>query len=428
MTSTLIRAQPVDDRRVLRLLVARFPLIVFALLLVYLSVSSEFFLEWRNISSILRQSAPDAILAAGLAVVVTAGGDDIVSGGIDISLPAAATLGVGILSDQLVGGRPIGLAMLLAAAAVVAVGVVNSLLVIRVGLTPLLATLASWVAVVGITKWVTNNRRITVDNPFINEVRDGTLAAVPIPAVFALCVLVVFTFWVHRTRFGLQLQASGGSRAAAEISGLNPDYYLARAFVIASLARGGRGSGADGPGLGTVARHRGAAVAGHGAGDVRRRSVLASPGGDGARSDARSPAGQGAGKRLPAPQRRHLQGRNAQGHPDPDRGGQRRAGRWAAAVRAHGAPETADGQGTATAPPSWPARLAVLVSRYGFLAVFAGFVVFFAVRTDAFLNSSNLVNILEGNSVLLIVALAMTLVVASGGIDLSIGIAIDFGG
>ena len=236
MTSTLVRAQPVDARRALRLLVARFPLIVFALLLVYLSVSSEFFLEWRNVSSILRQSAPDAILAAGLAVVVTAGGDDIVSGGIDISLPAAATLGVGILSDQLVAGRPAVVAMLLAAAAIVAVGVANALLVVKVGLTPLLATLASWVAVVGITKWATNNRRITVDNPFINEVRDGTVAAMPIPAVFALGVLIVFSFWVHRTRFGLQLQASGGSRAAAQISGLNPDYYLARAFVIASLA------------------------------------------------------------------------------------------------------------------------------------------------------------------------------------------------
>ena len=236
MTATVVRARPVDGRRVLRLLIARFPLVVFALLLVYLSVRSEFFLEWRNISSILRQSAPDAILAAGLAVVVTAGGDDIVSGGIDISLPAAATLGVGILSDQLVDGRNLVVALLLAAAAVVAVGMANALLVVKVSLTPLLATLASSVAVVGITKWATNNRRITVDHPFINGVRDGTVASVPLPAVFALGVLAVFSFWVHRTRFGLQLQASGGSRAAAEISGLNPDYYLARAFVIASFA------------------------------------------------------------------------------------------------------------------------------------------------------------------------------------------------
>lgn len=69
-----------------------------------------------------------------------------------------------------------------------------------------------------------------------------------------------------------------------------------------------------------------------------------------------------------------------------------------------------------------------LLSRYGFLAVFLGFFIFFATRSDAFLNSSNLVNILEGNAILLVAALGMTLVVASGGIDLSIGIAIDFGG
>ena len=68
------------------------------------------------------------------------------------------------------------------------------------------------------------------------------------------------------------------------------------------------------------------------------------------------------------------------------------------------------------------------LARYAFLIVFAAVAVFFAVRTDAFLNGSNLVNILEGYSILLIAALGMTLVVAAGGIDLSIGIAIDFGG
>ena len=94
-------------------------------------------------------------------------------------------------------------------------------------------------------------------------------------------------------------------------------------------------------------------------------------------------------------------------------------------MNAQGTPEP---PGAGAAPASWLAGLAGLASRYGFLAVFAAFVVFFAIRTDAFLNPSNLVNILEGNSVLLIAALAMTLVVASGGIDLSIGIAIDFGG
>lgn len=236
MTSAIAPAKRLDVRDALRFVIARFPIIVFAVLLLYLSVNSEFFLEWRNISNILRQSAPDAILAAGLAVVVMAGGDDVVVGGIDISLPAAATLGVGVLSKQLIAGFSLTPALLLMAGAVLAVGLVNAFLVVTVRLTPLLATLATSVAVVGITRWVTDNSRLTVDNGFIDEVRDGTVAGLPIPAALALGVFVVFGFWVHRTAFGAHLQAAGGNRAAAEISGLRPSRYLGASFVMGSLA------------------------------------------------------------------------------------------------------------------------------------------------------------------------------------------------
>lgn len=65
--------------------------------------------------------------------------------------------------------------------------------------------------------------------------------------------------------------------------------------------------------------------------------------------------------------------------------------------------------------------------RYGFLIIIAGFFAFFALYTGSFLNPSNLLNIVEGSSILLILALGMTLVVALGGIDLSVGIAFDMG-
>lgn len=65
--------------------------------------------------------------------------------------------------------------------------------------------------------------------------------------------------------------------------------------------------------------------------------------------------------------------------------------------------------------------------RYGFLIIIAAFFAFFAIYTGSFLNPSNLVNIVEGSSILLILALGMTLVVALGGIDLSVGIAFDMG-
>ena len=72
-------------------------------------------------------------------------------------------------------------------------------------------------------------------------------------------------------------------------------------------------------------------------------------------------------------------------------------------------------------------RLGDLLVKYGFLVIIVCFFVFFSANANAFLSAGNLVNILEGNAILLILALGMTLVVASGGVDLSVGVALDFG-
>lgn len=73
------------------------------------------------------------------------------------------------------------------------------------------------------------------------------------------------------------------------------------------------------------------------------------------------------------------------------------------------------------------ARWAHLVRRYGFVIAFVAMVVVLASRSEVFLRPSNLRNVLEGSMVLLLVALAMTMVVSAGGIDLSVGTSLDIG-
>ncbi|ROR10088.1 ABC transporter permease [Erwinia sp. JUb26] len=68
-----------------------------------------------------------------------------------------------------------------------------------------------------------------------------------------------------------------------------------------------------------------------------------------------------------------------------------------------------------------------LLARYGFQLILLLFILFFALNSPVFLTADNLANVLQGNAILLIVALAMTLVVIAGGIDLSVGVALDFG-
>lgn len=224
-------------RALLSLLVPRAPLIVFAALLVYLALNAPFFLDERNIVAVLRQSVPLAILAAGLAVVVIGGGDDVVSGGIDLSVPAAAVLATAIVSHQLtVAGSGIVAALALAVPAALAIGAVNALLVVGVGLAPLLATLATSVAATGLARLVTSNRRINVDHPFVHTLRDGTVLGVPVSALLALAVLVVLGFLVHRTRWGAHLQAIGANRAAAAMAGLPIARSTALTYLLASAA------------------------------------------------------------------------------------------------------------------------------------------------------------------------------------------------
>ncbi|HHG90707.1 MAG TPA: ABC transporter permease [Devosia sp.] len=68
-----------------------------------------------------------------------------------------------------------------------------------------------------------------------------------------------------------------------------------------------------------------------------------------------------------------------------------------------------------------------IIARFGFLIIIVAFVIFFSAVNPVFLGGDNLMNIVEGSAILLIVALGMTLIVATGGIDLSVGIALDFG-
>ncbi|MCI1642505.1 MAG: ABC transporter permease [Actinomyces sp.] len=94
----------------------------------------------------------------------------------------------------------------------------------------------------------------------------------------------------------------------------------------------------------------------------------------------------------------------------PPAGGPRasRVARWGRSLLALGRPRTAS-------------------ARVVFLLVVIVLVVTMSARSQAFLTASNLRNVAEGSVTLLVVALAMTLVVRSGGIDLSVGTSLDVG-
>lgn len=72
-------------------------------------------------------------------------------------------------------------------------------------------------------------------------------------------------------------------------------------------------------------------------------------------------------------------------------------------------------------------NLRAWLSRLCFALVTLAFILLFSWSNPVFLTLDNWSNLLQGSAILLIIALAMTLVVSAGAIDLSVGVAIDFG-
>ena len=201
-------------------LIEKFPLILFLALLVWLSVQSPYFLSWQNISLMLVQSVPLAILCFGLVCVIAVGGDDVVSGGIDLSLPATAVLGVALLSLGLAEWHtPYLLLLALLAAVCLLCGAINGLLVLAAGLPPLLATLSTSVAFTGLTDLLTGQRRLAVSDPLLG-------------------VFILFQFLLHPSRFGQHVQAVGGNRDMAQMSGLNVRRLTLLVWLLAGIAAG----------------------------------------------------------------------------------------------------------------------------------------------------------------------------------------------
>lgn len=227
-------AHPANTRAKVQL-VGFAPVLIFAAMLLYIAVQTPGFLSWMTLGLVLDQSLPVVVICIGMSAVVMAGGDDVVAGGIDLSIPATAVLAAGIIAQVLATDGGIVMAGLLALGAALVVGAINGALVAWIGLTPLLASLAMFGAVVGVSSMITASRRINVDHPAILWLRDADVAGAKVGILIVVVLVLGAYHLLHRTRFGLHLQAGGGSHEAAEMAGISARHYLAIGFVLAAL-------------------------------------------------------------------------------------------------------------------------------------------------------------------------------------------------
>ena len=196
------------------------------LLVLYNIFFTPNFLTWSNLRIQLIQVAPIVIVALGMALVIGTEGIDLSVGSV-MALTAALIplyLGYGVIAA-------IGVSLL----AGLVVGLINGTLVARVGLQPIVATLALFVGGRGLALVISDGQLKDVRNEDFIYLGSGDLFGLPVLVWIAAVLVLIVAFIVRRTVFGRRLLAIGGNRASAELAGLPVKRVLITVYVVCSV-------------------------------------------------------------------------------------------------------------------------------------------------------------------------------------------------
>jgi len=233
------------------------------------AATSSVFPTAANAENILRQAAPTLILGLGMALVVLIGGIDLSVGSVVIA--SATTAGIALQAQV-----PGALAMLAAISIGASVGTINAVLTEGLGMSPVVVTLGTMIAVRGLALSALGayHSWINIDAPAFNALALTRIAGLPLDALLAMALAIFAWVALRRTVYGRRLYAVGDNPVAARLCGL-PIRRLRGAAYIACGALAGVGgilagarTGVVSPSIGTGQEFLAIAVVALGAGGL----------------------------------------------------------------------------------------------------------------------------------------------------------------
>jgi len=201
-------------------------LVVFLTFIIFAVLDSQF-LTWTNILNMIRQTAINGILAAGMTFVI-------LTGGIDLSVGAIVALS-GVCGVYFSLHMPTPLAVLLGVCVGALAGFVNGFLTAKTRLPSIIVTLGSMTYLRGIAYVVTGGYPLVLVSESFKKIGMGYLGPVPIPIVIMLLVYVVFFVILRYTVFGRNVYMIGGNKEAAYLTGIKVVPRLVWVYTISGI-------------------------------------------------------------------------------------------------------------------------------------------------------------------------------------------------
>jgi ribose transport system permease protein len=186
---------------------------VLVIVVVATALQTDTFTTDTNIINILRQVSINAVIAAGLTLLMTAGGMDFSMGSIVVVTAAVA-------AQMLAHGWSTWLTVVAAIVLGILIGLVNGVVATFTTVAPFVVTLATATLLDGVCLLVLDGQTVSIGTRMF-ALGNEKVAGVPYLLIVAVLVMVATALVMRFTVFGRDAFAIGGNEHVARLSGIN---------------------------------------------------------------------------------------------------------------------------------------------------------------------------------------------------------------
>ncbi len=204
---------------------------ILAIFFVIFAAISPKFVGAANINYMIQQTAPLLIVAVAATMLMISGNIDLSVG----SILAFSGVVMATLSKNMIQSW---VAIVICVVMGIGLGAINGLLVVKLRITPVIATLATTNVLLGVAKIFCGDtipyvKGVAYDFAYVGR---GKVGEVPVQLFFIIAVIVVFILLQRKSVLGKYSVAIGGNRDAAILAGINANKIVWLLYIIVGMA------------------------------------------------------------------------------------------------------------------------------------------------------------------------------------------------
>lgn len=196
--------------------------------IVYFGSTADGFFTFDNALIVLASVAVIGIVSLGQTFAI-------ISGGFDLSISGMIPMGAIVFAKMTNAEHGLLLSLIVVLLVGALFGLINGLLITKLNISPLIATLGMLSVAIGTAQSVADGITVPFDNAEVNILAQSTIGDVS-NAVWILVILALASSIMLRyTRFGRSLYAIGGNSEASWLAGIRVGRVVSLVYVVSAM-------------------------------------------------------------------------------------------------------------------------------------------------------------------------------------------------